>query len=79
MCGISCILALHGHMSKHACTGHAQATSSEIEGLQSNDCPRHDAIAHELNASLDQIKHRGPDSRGQWLSSDNRVGPLEPA
>lgn len=30
----------------------------------------------ELEESLELIKHRGPDSRGQWISSDNRVGPL---
>ena len=27
-----------------------------------------------LEQSLDVIKHRGPDDRGQWHSSDNRVG-----
>jgi len=33
-------------------------------------------IARDLDKSLDQIKHRGPDSRGHWISGDNRVGTL---
>lgn len=27
-----------------------------------------------LDNSLDSIKHRGPDARGQWISNDGRVG-----
>ena len=27
-----------------------------------------------LDSSLDSIKHRGPDARGQWISADSRVG-----
>lgn len=30
-------------------------------------------LSQELSASLEAIKHRGPDSRGQWISDDNRV------
>ncbi|KAB2570933.1 Asparagine synthetase (glutamine-hydrolyzing) 2 [Lasiodiplodia theobromae] len=33
-----------------------------------------DELSQELYASLEAIKHRGPDSRGQWISPDNRVG-----
>lgn len=33
-------------------------------------------LSQELSASLEAIKHRGPDSRGQWISDDNRVGTL---
>ena len=32
--------------------------------------------AARLNRGLEQIKHRGPDSQGQWISHDGRVGPL---
>jgi len=35
-------------------------------------------LAQKLDASLDMIKHRGPDSRGQWISDDKRVGPRPP-
>lgn len=35
-------------------------------------CPQ--ALASQMNESLQLIKHRGPDARGQWLSSDYRVG-----
>ncbi|KAF2090147.1 asparagine synthase [Saccharata proteae CBS 121410] len=30
-------------------------------------------LSRELDGSLELIKHRGPDSRGHWISPDNRV------
>lgn len=33
-------------------------------------------LERQLDKSLELIKHRGPDSRGQWISSDNKVGTL---
>ena len=33
-----------------------------------------ETLSTKLNESLEMIKHRGPDSRGQWISKDNRVG-----
>lgn len=33
-------------------------------------------LEKQLDDSLELIKHRGPDSRGQWISSDNKVGTL---
>ena len=33
-----------------------------------------DRLERDLDASLDTITHRGPDSRGRWFSEDNRVG-----
>lgn len=72
MCGISCIVALQNshHQSKHS--GSAEA----IEGIELNGDPQHNKLAKELDESLEMIKHRGPDSRGQWISEDKRVGPL---
>ena len=35
-------------------------------------------LERDLHASLDLIKHRGPDSRGHWISHDDRVGPQAP-
>lgn len=32
--------------------------------------------SQRLTTSLEQIRHRGPDSQGQWISHDGRVGPL---
>ncbi|RAL16135.1 asparagine synthetase B family protein [Aspergillus homomorphus CBS 101889] len=32
------------------------------------------ALASQINDSLDLVKHRGPDARGQWISLDTRVG-----
>lgn len=73
MCGISCILALqHSH---HKLPELAQVKKA-IPGVQTNGDADHTKLAAELDASLDQIKHRGPDSRGQWISNDKRVGPL---
>lgn len=31
-------------------------------------------LHEELDKSLEAIKHRGPDSRGIWISDDNYVG-----
>jgi asparagine synthase (glutamine-hydrolysing) len=37
--------------------------------------PRDASILEKtLESSLDVIKHRGPDSRGHWISEDCRVG-----
>jgi asparagine synthase (glutamine-hydrolysing) len=73
MCGISCIIALqHSH---HKLPDLANL-KKPINGVQTNGDKDHIKLAVELDASLDQIKHRGPDSRGQWISNDKRVGPL---
>ena len=32
-----------------------------------------DDLAQRLSASFEQIRHRGPDSTGQWISEDGRV------
>jgi asparagine synthase (glutamine-hydrolysing) len=31
-------------------------------------------LEREITCSLDEISHRGPDARGSWISSDDRVG-----
>lgn len=31
-------------------------------------------LTRTLDESLDSIKHRGPDARGQWISENNRIG-----
>lgn len=68
MCGISCILSLASHQHHRP---HDQPNgAAHING------DRREALATELNASLDQIKHRGPDSCGNWISDDCRVGTL---
>jgi asparagine synthase (glutamine-hydrolysing) len=61
MCGISCIIALqHSH---HKLPDLANL-KKPINGVQTNGDKDHTKLAVELDASLDQIKHRG------------RVGPL---
>ena len=47
-----------------------------IEGVELNGDDDYNKLAKELDDSLDLIKHRGPDARGQWISPDKRVGPL---
>ncbi|KAF2224845.1 hypothetical protein BDZ85DRAFT_317481 [Elsinoe ampelina] len=85
MCGISCILSLqHATHNVHhvppATNGHTNgytngytngSKDTELDGDHSRD-----GLTKEINDSLDLIKHRGPDSRGHWISSDTRVGPL---
>lgn len=65
MCGISCILALHDRTVHPEATTNGDTHTSERE-----------EVSKVLDESLDQIKHRGPDARGQWISKDNRVGTL---
>ncbi|KAF8145655.1 putative asparagine synthase [Mycena galopus ATCC 62051] len=36
--------------------------------------PSAEVLKHGLDASLETIKHRGPDSRGTYISQDGRVG-----
>ncbi|KAK3072332.1 hypothetical protein LTR53_007025 [Teratosphaeriaceae sp. CCFEE 6253] len=66
MCGTSCILSLaaqHQHTAHDLRNGeHKKAVGSERQRLDD-----------ELNASLAQIAHRGPDSCNNWISDDCRV------
>lgn len=54
MCGISCVVALNGRMSRQC-----QRDKHDLE--------------KRLDASFEQIKHRGPDSTGKWISPDGRI------
>ena len=58
MCGITASLALESRISTHL-------TSKEVVRKQ---------LSQEIDNSLEIVKHRGPDARGQWISSDARVG-----
>lgn len=60
MCGISVIVALEGHLRGKD----VNAANGDIKSK----------ISQELDRSLEMIAHRGPDSQGQWISEDNRVG-----
>lgn len=74
MCGITCVVALEG--ASHDL--HPKTNGSTPNGVNGID-PKHDEyglkLAKEIDSSLDMIDHRGPDSRGQWISDDKRVGP----
>lgn len=74
MCGISVIVALQGqnHESKVILNGHRP---EGVNGVDIHEDEEAAKLAIELDQSLDIIAHRGPDSRGQWISDDKRVGP----
>jgi len=74
MCGISCIVALQKSAPP---TSSHKRTFSGGEKVQTNGVHSRTSLSEELDRSLETIKHRGPDSRGQWLSSDGRIGPLK--
>jgi asparagine synthase (glutamine-hydrolysing) len=90
MCGISCIVAFREHTKKPVRLSSFQSsvTSKDVATLAHGsalhnpfgDIPPHsiqrDDAQQALDASLDEIQHRGPDSRGHWISDDNRVGML---
>ncbi|KAL4746690.1 hypothetical protein BDW72DRAFT_210209 [Aspergillus terricola var. indicus] len=52
----------------------AALSLSEGAGCSRADNVYPQALVGQMNESLQRIKHRGPDARGQWLSSDYRVG-----
>jgi len=58
MCGISCIVDLRKQVSR----------DSVVEGSVKQD------LSKEIESSLDEIDHRGPDARGHWMSKCDRVG-----
>jgi asparagine synthase (glutamine-hydrolysing) len=60
MCGISVIVNLQ-----------SRSQQKQVNGVNGDIRSR---ISKELEESLDRIAHRGPDSRGQWISEDDRVG-----
>lgn len=39
-----------------------------------NGVKKHSNLEAEIDESLEIVKHRGPDARGQWISSDSCVG-----
>ena len=73
MCGISCILSLQNSHHKIPDPGRLP---NGVEGVELNGDVEYNGLAKEMDESLDTIKHRGPDARGQWISPDKRVGPL---
>jgi len=70
MCGISCVFGLRAHSP----IPHQQLTNGHSNG--DTHIQERKKLLRDLDQSLDKIKHRGPDSRGHWLSADNRVGTL---
>ncbi|KAH9828479.1 asparagine synthase [Teratosphaeria destructans] len=72
MCGISCVLsltpAIHRQQQPKAHTNGTTASTSPA----STD-PHRSKLDQDLRASLEQIRHRGPDATGTWISDDCRV------
>ncbi|KAK5108043.1 hypothetical protein LTR62_008817 [Meristemomyces frigidus] len=66
MCGISCILSL-------ATTSQHQAALQPRNGEHKGAATERARLEEELDRSLQQIVHRGPDSCGNWISDDCRV------
>ena len=67
MCGISVILKLR------ACD-RSKDQNSQVNGATGPNDAARAKLEKELDDSLEMIKHRGPDSRGQWISPDRHVG-----
>ncbi|KAK0901056.1 hypothetical protein LTR02_008794 [Friedmanniomyces endolithicus] len=67
MCGISCILSLANAAQRHS---NQQPRNGEHKAAIGAERQKLDK---ELDASLAQIAHRGPDSCGKWIGEDCRV------
>ena len=78
MCGITAVLSLANPHSWSGIASHGPLDTgckeeSEVHRSQSsNDVA--ESLEDQINNSLDIIKHRGPDSHGNWISDDGRVG-----
>ena len=75
MCGISCILSL-ANTSQPNSERLANGTHGDAAAASK---PKREHLKEELHASLEQIRHRGPDGTGDWISDDCRVGTLAPS
>lgn len=77
MCGISCILQLTNPTHQHTSQTHQNGTHGDAAVANvPNTNPKRDHLRKELHESLEQIRHRGPDATGDWISDDCRVGTL---
>lgn len=61
MCGISAIVA-------------PTKTSDDDAAASPQERDLRTKLHEQMQASLNNIKHRGPDSTGIWISSDERIG-----
>ena len=66
MCGISVVVELEER--------NRTSRDDNTNGLELIEWRTKTSV--QLHESLNLINHRGPDSRGLWISPDNRVGPL---
>ncbi|CAJ2513891.1 Uu.00g020100.m01.CDS01 [Anthostomella pinea] len=71
MCGISCILSLSG------ATQQRQQQPQRLPNgyIKKQSGSQREELEKDLNASLAQIAHRGPDACGNWISDDCRPKP----
>ncbi|GAB7357484.1 hypothetical protein MBLNU459_g0021t1 [Dothideomycetes sp. NU459] len=67
MCGISCIVALDTCTYKPRNPSHL---TTHIQGIELDGDDERTAIADEMDASLEAIKHRGPDINGEFYDYD---------
>ncbi|KAK5134025.1 hypothetical protein LTR08_007030 [Meristemomyces frigidus] len=75
MCGISCILSL-ANPSRQPSQGQTNGNGTHTNG--NTPSSKHDKLKSDLYASLEAIRHRGPDGTGHWISDDCRVAILTP-
>ncbi|KAI7491065.1 asparagine synthase [Hortaea werneckii] len=74
MCGISCILQLSNPAHQHTAQPQQNGTHGDAAAANASTThPKRDYLRKELHESLEQIRHRGPDATGDWISDDCRV------
>ena len=73
MCGISVVVALQQRKS-HSRDSEGESHFPYVKNTKSQMDDVGLQMSEELDKSLDILAHRGPDSRGQWISEDNQVG-----
>ncbi|KAL9597624.1 MAG: hypothetical protein Q9219_005007 [cf. Caloplaca sp. 3 TL-2023] len=79
MCGINAVLALthyreNSHpLNHHIPDLHDESTEDQEAHARQPWKEAAKSTQDQVNHSLDNIKHRGPDSRGSWIGNDGRI------
>ena len=71
MCGITAVVTLAGRQEAQAPEDHDVRSSANI---YANGHSPKETLSSQLMQSLESIQHRGPDSNGEWISTNGLVG-----
>ncbi|KAL9055061.1 MAG: hypothetical protein Q9206_003291 [Seirophora lacunosa] len=74
MCGITAVVQLVGPSGEFHANGDLESKRKLADGVSYQHDPHSISVEEQLDRSLAAIDHRGPDSRGVWVSDDGNIG-----